>query len=215
MSDIFVFETEFSFRFAVRNVSYAYSICLNIRTYDNVFYFSVRVSSSLEPNYGDYCRPMLRLSKASLYRLCNNRWLRFVESPRIKNLKTACIIYSRQLIISAMCTLVKYQCATRRQRPSEPVNTDREVLWPEFLAAARRRPASVRSGECTEWWVRSWRRSGYVVSWYRKSRPDTARSDNTDSRRRDGEQGVRVGAIRYCRRSCWCRSDSSDKYTLC
>ena len=47
MSDMFVYETEFSFRIAVRNVSYAYSIFLKIRTYDNVFSFSVRVSSNL------------------------------------------------------------------------------------------------------------------------------------------------------------------------
>jgi len=48
MWDMTVYETEFSFRIAVRNVSYAFSIFLKdvlFCTYDNVFYFSVRVSS--------------------------------------------------------------------------------------------------------------------------------------------------------------------------
>jgi len=46
MLDMFVYETEFSFMIAVRNESHAYYIFWKIRTYDNVFYFSVRVSSS-------------------------------------------------------------------------------------------------------------------------------------------------------------------------
>jgi len=39
--------TKFLFQVDVQNVSYAYSIFWRIRTYANVFYFSVRVSSSL------------------------------------------------------------------------------------------------------------------------------------------------------------------------
>jgi len=49
MTDLFVYETEFSFMIAVRNVSYAYSFFRKIRTYDNVglLDLSVGVSSSL------------------------------------------------------------------------------------------------------------------------------------------------------------------------
>jgi len=57
MSGMFVYETEFSFMIAVRNVLYAYSIFWKRRTYDKVFYYSVRVSSNLA------CRsPLIRLA---------------------------------------------------------------------------------------------------------------------------------------------------------
>ena len=45
---------------SVRNVSYAYSIFWKIRTYANVFYFSVRVSSSFDSRFYVRCTNIIR-----------------------------------------------------------------------------------------------------------------------------------------------------------
>ena len=90
-------------------------------------------------------------------------------------------------------------------------STYREVSWPAFLAAARKRRGSEATEECREWWEWSCRRWECASRWWWMWGQGTAPRSKGKSRCSSPPDSP-TASIRYSPRNSTCRSENKNKH---